>query len=783
MNVTDILEDYILKKKLGVLLLGCFMAVFSVFSLCSCSLVKTDLAKKNGSPAMTVGSTTLTKNDVINQFYTYYQSNSNYFAYYDQDTILNSFYTWVAMRQIVNENSSAMLYDPDTNKTGYIVYTNEDEKDVWKSVYEYFYSQVNTYEKAIYKLEGYEDDALPVWLKSEEDKNDTTLFEPYKSIKPEIKSRQEKIDDFTKKLADQKVKEKVSEVQKYLFEYVTGKDTNDEDIREKISYDGFIEGSRNDAYIKYVEWLVSSAKSAGKSTDIKTVLENEVLRVYQSYYESKITSLFQNFYVQEYLTNYYDVKPGTADDGKLGDTISMSEKSVVKAYLDKYYADKQSGQVSSSFISTITSSDGATLVLYNYNGRNFFFTVQHILVQLDDYIKAEINKNLEGSTGSNTDYDSVIAEYNKTIRDNMTKAYKVLGAVKKDTFEKQKTIASFVSKFVATGDVAPYFYDETAQNDETGSAYIKLSVEGTTKADIFDYEGLKYYYTKTEGGDKVYVDPVDIKWLASQETINKIYEDAYKTLVSVFENYYDALVAGTDVSEIKEQYSDLGYIFDVVDNIKETYTDANEAKKIIRQKVASFAFVELEFIFSTDNLKNELSGKIGYVMSNYPDENGSWVVDFAVGARDIITGLIGTSTNGADVQTQIDAALASGDLSKLTKTVISDYGYHIIKVENVYEQGGSLVDMSGIDEQNELTDEYVAKIAALLKKTYVCSASNQTVYDYFYDELYTAYAGTSSSSGTYFLKLEYEWLHNYYKEGKIIYEQKPTYDELMDAIS
>jgi hypothetical protein len=92
--------------------------------------------------------------------------------------------------------------------------------------------------------------------------------------------------------------------------------------------------------------------------------------------------------------------------------------------------------------------------------------------------------------------------------------------------------------------------------------------------------------------------------------------------------------------------------------------------------------------------------------------------------------------------------------------------------------------MTGLLEDVDLDNaEYVQKVVEKLKTTYVSTSSNETIYDYFYDKLYTSLAGSSSSSGTYFLKLEYEWLHDYYTAGKIEFVNKLTYDELMDNFS
>ena len=48
--------------------------------------------------------------------------------------------------------------------------------------------------------------------------------------------------------------------------------------------------------------------------------------------------------------------------------------------------------------------------------------------------------------------------------------------------------------------------------------------------------------------------------------------------------------------------------------------------------------------------------------------------------------------------------------------------------------------------------------------------------------IYTDYIGDSSSSGTYFLDLEYRWLNELYGSGNIEFIYRLSYTELMDAI-
>ena len=66
-----------MKKKLVSLVFGVFMAVFSVFSLAGCSLVSSDNTEKNKKTVVKIGNAELSRLDIMNSFYTYYQNNSS----------------------------------------------------------------------------------------------------------------------------------------------------------------------------------------------------------------------------------------------------------------------------------------------------------------------------------------------------------------------------------------------------------------------------------------------------------------------------------------------------------------------------------------------------------------------------------------------------------------------------------------------------------------------------------------------------------------------------------
>ncbi len=731
-----------MKKKILSLVTSLVLCICCLFSFVGCSVVSVDSTKVNKKEVLKVGDKSLTKADIINSFYTYYQSNSNYFSYYDEETIESSFYSWAIIRQIVKEKALAELRDAETNPNGKLIYDEKDAKEVMDATFEYIYSQVTSYEKAIYeKNTDIKETDYPSWVKDAEDEEETSKFEHYESNVPEIETKGEPV----KKLSKESVYEYIDDLKAYLFEYVSKEAENEdeEDVRSQIDETlskNYIVGARNSAFAKYIEGLVSNAKASGVSTNEEDVLKAELVRVYEAYYESQLSTLLQEYYLKNHLL-----------DTTNGDTESLSNKAVVEAYLNAYYTDVQKYQVEDGYVATMTNKDGASLVLYNYNGKNVFFTVQHILVKYDDHM-TDVVKNLDGYAASNEDYDKVIHENFVKERNELTDAYTMFTTINEDAVKEAGKSINVVGNY--------YFYDkEFAGDAANNNGYILL--------DVTEDNGVKTY--KKHGTDEV-VDETDVQYLASETDVLDSYDATLASWINLSAQY---IASNAEAREtLVKEYDSMEYVFETaldiytygkVDGLTDDQINSN-----IKQKLASLLFVELQWIYSTDTLGNELSNKMGYVISNYPDENGSWVVDFAVGAR------------------QIYASLVAGDTSVLNDSniITSNYGYHIIKIENVFESGKSLVDMESLENEVDINDAaFVEEMTELLKKTYVCTSSNQTLFDYYYDTLYTEYAGSSEASGSYFMALQYKWLAEYSEAGKIEYFEKLTYDELMDAIA
>lgn len=743
-----------MKKKIYSLIMGICLFFAGVFTFSGCSLVSENTDNKGNAIVMKIGDTSITKNQVINAFYTYYQNNSSYFAYYDEATIQESFYTWFTVKTMVEELSFKELYDATKNPNGKIYYTNKDAEAVWKNVEDYFYSQISAYEKALYAADGVEEDDFPSWLHDHDHNEETTTeFTFYKSPLKDIEIRDRKA-DVTKKLSSDDVYKKIDALKVRLFKYVESEDENGNETLADIVDDGF--KVRNQAYANYMQSLVSNAKANGVSTKIDDVLKAEVLRIYNAYYDSQIGVIFQNYFVQDQLLNFNDA----------GDKLTLSKKSVVAKFLDAYYKDKQVNRLQDGYVGKMESKDGASLVLYHYEGRDYYFSVQHILVQFTDYVMEQV-QNLEGYGVTNAG-ESIYKKYlsdRKDIADNNAKA--ILTEVKKDA-EK--------GTLVSAGSY--YYFDEAKKevyvdtvDEKIYNGYVLLATttfnSATNKYEV-DPASAKTY-TNSEGKEITW-ESDEAKLMASVQDVLNSYE---KTL-ALWKSKVDELFADdqTTIDDVigenveDGRYEDLEYVLEVVQNMK----DLGATQTEIDSKLSSLAFIELEWLYSGDSLGNAMSNKIGYIVSSQEDNNMNWVVDFAVGARAMLA-----KYNEKTAEQRIS----------YTETVMTDYGYHIMNIENVYDKAhSSIIDLENISKEYDLeNNEYVEEVYKLLKKTYVCSSSNETLYDHYYDELYNTLVGTSSSSGTYFLNLEYQWLAEYYSENKIEVISLVEYHELIEAIS
>ena len=260
------------------------------------------------------------------------------------------------------------------------------------------------------------------------------------------------------------------------------------------------------------------------------------------------------------------------------------------------------------------------------------------------------------------------------------------------------------------------------------------------------------------------------------ETLETLKEhDGYDEDVDlIIRQEYEALrseLAGVNYANLSTSYRDEdGYTVKVTVGSGEdekTVNDTVTAAEIIdlvkaisgTDRERALAFNKLAWTYSADtgSLTEKLSAKLGLTISSENDKHGSYVSDFADGARALYN-------NGSG---------KIGDWSE----VLSDYGLHIMMLVDVYE-GGALVDITESSGGKVVIRDYNA-IASDLQSTYVSNMTEQTLYHYIYDMIKDELVGTN---GTYFNNKRNKLVADYKADDKVEYAYKMTYDELLASI-
>ena len=445
------------KLKLFSLVLCTFM-LLSVFT--GCSLFVSNDGKDKNKVELVIGEEQITREELSQLYYSFYSQNSSYFYYYGEEQIADLFYRSVIASKLTLQEAKKLI----ANNT--IVVTDEDYKDIWKNVFDYFDNQVTTAEKAILTSKGAKDEDLPKRLQTSKDSEEKAYkYEPYKFEKVEYKPA-----TGTQATAPE-IDGKIPELKARLFKYNTSKD------KENPVYEDIAEAElkvRNQAYEQYISSLVLSAKANNKDTNRNTVIKAEVERVYKSYKESKL---------QEKYKEYINSTSARSDEGY---TDYYSNAAIVKKFKELLNASTESNTIEDNYIEVVTSTDNDTLILYHYKGKYKFFSVQHVLVSYSD----EILSQLKNTNGYDTAKDLEIRNYYEQVRaalvggtsdiENMETTYRDDDGytVKDANGNKLKiTIGEIVSKF---NEEANKRLTELHQTDE----YIAMNAEQRNLADI-----------------------------------------------------------------------------------------------------------------------------------------------------------------------------------------------------------------------------------------------------------------------------------------------------------
>ncbi len=263
-------------------------------------------------------------------------------------------------------------------------------------------------------------------------------------------------------------------------------------------------------------------------------------------------------------------------------------------------------------------------------------------------------------------------------------------------------------------------------------------------------------------------------------TVAALKEDpGYSTAIDItFRNYYENNVRKLYADELYEdtvvEYRNAGtkledsYDIDTtkkysVKTIMELYSTLTSSMEP-EDKVKVFNKLSWEFSQDKLSLVNELSNVLGYAISSESYEHGRVVKDFANGARELYN----------------DGEGNVGDINY----VVSDYGIHILALTGEYTNGAVAevvrYEEDAADGSYKKGDINVAATKTKLEEAKVSSLTNQSVYEYIYDQLKEKLVG---ESGTFFTDYVNKKVAEYTEEGKIKENKdRPTYDELIEAL-
>ena len=364
------------------------LITISCFS--GCSLVTKDSKAEQQDDIITVGEKTLTTEDIINSFYSFYQQNQYYFMYNDTDVVMDSFYNSIISREVVMQEAKKLL------NNGTIALTDEDYMDAWYSVFDYIHDSVDSYEQKVYSSKDIDkdDEKYPSRFKDDDDKDEEIIYEGYTFEPAEAytKGTQGRI-----KIID----EMIDELNNFVkTKYLTGT-VDDDHPRDTMTADIPTEelSDRSVAFDKYIANLMLSAKVSGDNYNKDAVYRAEIERVLKVYEENALYDEYKEYICAQILSS---------EEGKL------SDKAIVEKYLDLLGKDSEKYETLANYTKVISSTDNESLIMYhNGNEGNKYFSVQHLLIKFDD----DSLTKLKQDAGYSTDVDIMLRQnYEDNVR-------------------------------------------------------------------------------------------------------------------------------------------------------------------------------------------------------------------------------------------------------------------------------------------------------------------------------------------------------------------------------
>lgn len=383
-------------KFLSLILCICMCLTF--FSGCSL-FVKRDTANAD-EIVMEVGEKKLTRKELLDAYYSFYQQNYYYYMYYDEDTILETFYNSIVSRYLVLAEAEKMNNDPNA----LLKFTQKDMDKVWRDVFDYINTQVDAKEKSLLlQANGNKEDQLPKRLQEPKEEEDDEKAYKYKDYEKDPVKEYEGGTKAPEPNIDNKITEYKTTA---LYRYEDPESTDEEEDEDKEPVYLYIteqveKDKRFEAFELYLGELMFSAKANGKDSNADVVFKAEVERLYKNYYESALYSEYQEFINSTVVGNASaDLKNMLTD---FDFSNRLSDEKIVEKYLQLFNISMENNVVENNYIEVVTSTSNTSLILYHYEGEYYYFSVQHILLQFSDET-LDILKDIKGYDASKDAY-------------------------------------------------------------------------------------------------------------------------------------------------------------------------------------------------------------------------------------------------------------------------------------------------------------------------------------------------------------------------------------------
>lgn len=424
-----------MKKKIFALIL-CFCLSLSIFT--GCTLFQKDTLRFNNEVVAKVGNQTITREEVVNMYYTYYYNYYYYIYGYSEEELMDLVYDSLVTRKVILEEAK-----------GVIKLKNSEINEIWEDVYESIQDTLDSKVKTMLENDGYDEDS-----------------DEYKEYFPED-------EDAKKYVFKEYALEKLPKPDYSNF------DPNDEALSEnnnKLPQEADYEKDyMKKAYREWVTGLIQSARLAGKSTKVQDVLQAELDRQYKVFEESKIIEKYQ-----EYIE---------------GQNLSIGEETeATKLILEKYEklltADQQTFGLLGNYEKTMNGTDNKNLVFYHNPESQGYFQVQHILVSFTE----EQKKILEAMDGYDEAKDEI---YRQEYLDKLNEFMQELMASEDGIMYRENYDDEDAYKEIAAKDSTVTFKNLQAEID---ALVAKIGVGGYTYNDYAkDFNELMYKYSADPG--------------------------------------------------------------------------------------------------------------------------------------------------------------------------------------------------------------------------------------------------------------------------------------------